>query len=106
MGSGTAEAAALRGLDGTVAESTPELAAADRERVAASLDRGLRRGKFGEAGRDRGLARLSSPMIWASWRPADRHRGRRREHAKRAEARHPGFVASGGETLDHPRRIR
>lgn len=49
--------AALRGLDGTVAESTPE--PADRERVAASLDRGLRCGKFGEADRDQALARQS-----------------------------------------------
>ncbi|MGC0335129.1 3-hydroxybutyryl-CoA dehydrogenase [Streptomyces sp. SLBN-8D4] len=59
MGSGIAEVAALRGLDVTVAESTPELAAAGRERVTASLDRGLRRGKFGAADRDQALARLS-----------------------------------------------
>ncbi|MFF1398730.1 3-hydroxybutyryl-CoA dehydrogenase [Streptomyces sp. NPDC058287] len=59
MGSGIAEVAALRGLDVTVAESTPELAAAGRDRVTASLDRGLRRGKLTEADRDRALARLS-----------------------------------------------
>ncbi|MFI6435319.1 3-hydroxybutyryl-CoA dehydrogenase [Streptomyces sp. NPDC050759] len=59
MGSGIAEVAALRGLDVSVAESTAELAAAGRERVTASLDRGLRRGKLGEADRDRALARLS-----------------------------------------------
>ncbi|MEU0946669.1 3-hydroxybutyryl-CoA dehydrogenase [Streptomyces canus] len=59
MGSGIAEVAALRGLDVTVAESTPELAAAGRERVTASLDRGLRRGKFGAAERDQALTRLS-----------------------------------------------
>ncbi|MEV6700916.1 3-hydroxybutyryl-CoA dehydrogenase [Streptomyces sp. NPDC051453] len=59
MGSGIAEVAALRGLDVTVAESTPELAAVGRARVTASLDRGLRRGKLTEADRDRALARLS-----------------------------------------------
>ncbi|MFF0095247.1 3-hydroxybutyryl-CoA dehydrogenase [Streptomyces canus] len=59
MGSGIAEVAALRGLDVTVAESTPELAAAGRKRVTASLDRGLRRGKFGEADREQALTRLS-----------------------------------------------
>ncbi|WP_326772847.1 3-hydroxybutyryl-CoA dehydrogenase [Streptomyces sp. NBC_01445] len=59
MGSGIAEVAALRGLDVTVAESTPELAAAGRARVSASLDRGLRRGKLTEADRDQALAGLS-----------------------------------------------
>ncbi|WP_406424691.1 3-hydroxybutyryl-CoA dehydrogenase [Streptomyces sp. NBC_01589] len=59
MGSGIAEVAALRGLDVTVAESTPELTAAGRARVTASLDRGLRRGKHTEADRDQALARLS-----------------------------------------------
>ncbi|MER5177316.1 3-hydroxybutyryl-CoA dehydrogenase [Streptomyces sp. NPDC002896] len=59
MGSGIAEVAALRGLDVTVAESTPELAAAGRDRVTASLDRGLRRGKLSEAAREQALARLS-----------------------------------------------
>ncbi|MFG2025439.1 3-hydroxybutyryl-CoA dehydrogenase [Streptomyces sp. NPDC048825] len=58
MGSGIAEVAALRGLDVTVAESTPELAAAGRGRVTASLDRG-RRGKLTETDRDQALARLS-----------------------------------------------
>ncbi|MBI0293590.1 3-hydroxybutyryl-CoA dehydrogenase [Streptomyces sp. PRKS01-29] len=59
MGSGVAEVAALRGLDVTVAESTPELAAAGRDRVTASLDRGLRRGKLTEADRDRAVTRLT-----------------------------------------------
>ncbi|MFC6065306.1 3-hydroxybutyryl-CoA dehydrogenase [Streptomyces ochraceiscleroticus] len=59
MGSGIAEVAALRGLDVTVAESTPELAAAGRGRITASLDRGLRRGKLTAADRDQALARLS-----------------------------------------------
>jgi 3-hydroxybutyryl-CoA dehydrogenase len=59
MGSGIAEVAALRGLDVTVAESSPGLAAAGRARVTASLDRGLRRGKLTEAERDQALARLA-----------------------------------------------
>jgi 3-hydroxybutyryl-CoA dehydrogenase len=59
MGSGIAEVAALRGLDVTVAESTPELAAAGRDRVTTSLNRGLRHGKLTEADRDQALARLS-----------------------------------------------
>ncbi|MBA4864601.1 3-hydroxybutyryl-CoA dehydrogenase [Streptomyces sp. PSKA54] len=59
MGSGIAEVAALRGLDVTVGESTPELAAAGRDRVTASLNRGLRHGKLTEADRDQALARLS-----------------------------------------------
>src|SRR4051794_19744745 len=67
IGSGTAEVAALHGLDDTVAESTSELATADRERVAASLDRGLRCGRFGEADRDQALPGCRSPLIWASW---------------------------------------
>ncbi|MFF1691027.1 MULTISPECIES: 3-hydroxybutyryl-CoA dehydrogenase [unclassified Streptomyces] len=59
MGSGIAEVAALRGLDVTVAESTPELAAAGRDRVTASLDRGVGRGKLTEADRDQALALLT-----------------------------------------------
>ncbi|MPY50393.1 3-hydroxybutyryl-CoA dehydrogenase [Streptomyces acidicola] len=59
MGSGIAEVAALRGLDVVVAESTPELAAAGRDRVTASLDRGLRRGKLTETEREQALTRLS-----------------------------------------------
>ncbi|WP_329537148.1 3-hydroxybutyryl-CoA dehydrogenase (plasmid) [Streptomyces sp. NBC_01450] len=59
MGSGIAEVAALRGLDVTVAESSPGLAAAGRARVTASLDRGLRRGKLTEAERHQALARLA-----------------------------------------------
>lgn len=59
MGSGIAEVAALRGLDVIVAESAPELAAAGRDRVTASLDRRLRRGTLTEADRDQALARLT-----------------------------------------------
>ncbi|MFE4491977.1 3-hydroxybutyryl-CoA dehydrogenase [Streptomyces niveus] len=59
MGSGIAEVAALCGLDVTVAESAPGLAAAGRDRVTASLDRRLRRGTLTEADRDQALARLT-----------------------------------------------
>ncbi|WP_030175222.1 3-hydroxybutyryl-CoA dehydrogenase [Streptomyces sp. NRRL S-813] len=59
MGSGIAEVAALRGLDVTVAESSAELAAAGRDRVIASLERGVRRGKLTETERGQALARLS-----------------------------------------------
>jgi 3-hydroxybutyryl-CoA dehydrogenase len=59
MGSGIAEVAALRGLDVTVAEATPELTTAGRARVVASLDRGLQHGKLTPADRDQALARLS-----------------------------------------------
>jgi 3-hydroxybutyryl-CoA dehydrogenase len=59
MGSGIAEVAALRGLDVTVAEATPELTTAGRARVVASLDRGLQLGKLTPAERDQALARLS-----------------------------------------------
>ncbi|MEK0098249.1 3-hydroxybutyryl-CoA dehydrogenase [Streptomyces sp. A475] len=59
MGSGIAEVAALRGHDVTVAESTPELAAAGRARVLESLDRGLHRGKLTEAEREQAQTRLS-----------------------------------------------
>ncbi|RVU20845.1 3-hydroxybutyryl-CoA dehydrogenase [Streptomyces antnestii] len=59
MGSGIAEVAALRGLDVTVAEATPELTTAGRARVVASLDRGLQHGKLTPAERDQALARLS-----------------------------------------------
>ncbi|GAA4330335.1 3-hydroxybutyryl-CoA dehydrogenase [Streptomyces venetus] len=70
MGSGIAEVAALRGLDVTVAESSPDLAVAGRDRVTASLDRGVRRGKLTATDRDRALARLS--FTHALGRLADR----------------------------------
>ncbi|MFH8572983.1 3-hydroxybutyryl-CoA dehydrogenase [Streptomyces sp. NPDC017993] len=59
MGSGVAETAALRGINVIVAESTPELAAVGRDRVVASLDRGLLRGKLTETDREQALDRLS-----------------------------------------------
>ncbi|WP_086728820.1 3-hydroxybutyryl-CoA dehydrogenase [Streptomyces carpinensis] len=59
MGSGIAEVAALHGLEVIVAESTPDRAAAGRDRITASLERGLRHDKLTAAERDRALARLS-----------------------------------------------
>lgn len=58
MGSGIAEVAARQGLDVLVAEATPDAAEAGRRRLTASLDHGLRRGKFTEEQRDQALARL------------------------------------------------
>ncbi|GGJ35245.1 3-hydroxybutyryl-CoA dehydrogenase [Streptomyces brasiliensis] len=59
MGSGIAEVAALHGLEVIVAESNPDQAAAGRDRITASLERGLRHGKLTAADRDQALARLS-----------------------------------------------
>ncbi|WP_326594991.1 3-hydroxybutyryl-CoA dehydrogenase [Streptomyces sp. NBC_01803] len=59
MGSGIAEVAALRGIEVLVAEATPEAADAGRERVAASLDRALGRGKITEEEREGARSRLS-----------------------------------------------
>ncbi|MEU0846317.1 3-hydroxybutyryl-CoA dehydrogenase [Streptomyces sp. NPDC005962] len=58
MGSGIAEVAARQGLDVLVAEATHDAAEAGRRRITASLDRGVRRGKFTEDQRDQTLARL------------------------------------------------
>lgn len=59
MGSGIAEVAARSGLEVLVAEATHDAAEAGRRRVAASLDRGVRRGKLSEEQRDQALTRLS-----------------------------------------------
>ncbi|MEW1863299.1 3-hydroxybutyryl-CoA dehydrogenase [Streptomyces sp. NPDC088194] len=59
MGSGIAEVAALRGLDVIVAESDQELAERGRNRVTASLDRGLEHGKLSADDRDLALSRLT-----------------------------------------------
>jgi 3-hydroxybutyryl-CoA dehydrogenase len=58
MGAGIAEVAARAGCDVLVREVTPQLAAAGRDRVAASLDRAVRRGKLDAADRDAALARV------------------------------------------------
>ncbi|MDQ1042455.1 3-hydroxyacyl-CoA dehydrogenase NAD-binding domain-containing protein [Streptomyces sp. V4I2] len=63
MGSGIAEVAALRGLDVTVAESTPELAAAGRERFTAPLGRGLRRGKLARPTANSPCTPLGWPVV-------------------------------------------
>ena len=58
MGAGIAEVAARAGCDVLVREVTAELAAAGRDRVAASLERAVSRGKLPAADRDAALARV------------------------------------------------
>jgi 3-hydroxybutyryl-CoA dehydrogenase len=59
MGAGIAEAAALSGVDVLIAEATPEAVASGRQRITASLDRGINRGKLTEQQRDEAVRRLS-----------------------------------------------
>ena len=58
MGAGIAEVAARNGCDVLVREVTPELAAAGRDRIAASLERAVTRGTLPAADRDATLARI------------------------------------------------
>ncbi|MEV1069294.1 3-hydroxybutyryl-CoA dehydrogenase [Streptomyces sp. NPDC050263] len=58
MGAGIAEVCARAGLDVVVHESSPDAAEAGRARIAASLDRGVRRGKLSAAERDKALAHV------------------------------------------------
>ncbi|BBC31252.1 hypothetical protein SGFS_025460 [Streptomyces graminofaciens] len=58
MGAGIAEVCARAGLDVVVHEVSPEAAEAGRTRIAASLDRGVRRGKLSGAERDAALHRV------------------------------------------------
>jgi 3-hydroxybutyryl-CoA dehydrogenase len=58
MGAGIAEVAARTGCDVLVREVTPELAAAGRDRIAASLERAVSRGKLPAGDRDAALARI------------------------------------------------
>ncbi|MFC4505007.1 MULTISPECIES: 3-hydroxybutyryl-CoA dehydrogenase [Streptomyces] len=58
MGAGIAEVCARAGLDVVVHEVNEEAAKAGRSRLAASLDRGVRRGKLTGEERDAALARL------------------------------------------------
>ena len=58
MGAGIAEVAARSGCDVLVREVTPELAGAGRDRIAASLERAVSRGKLPAADRDAALARI------------------------------------------------
>nr|BBM95962.1 3-hydroxybutyryl-CoA dehydrogenase [Streptomyces sp.] len=59
MGSGIAEVAALAGCQVTVVASRPASADAGRDRVAASLARGVRKGRVTEDQRDAALRRLT-----------------------------------------------
>jgi 3-hydroxybutyryl-CoA dehydrogenase len=58
MGAGIAEIAARAGCDVVVREVTAELAGAGRDRIAASLERAVSRGKLGAEERDATLARI------------------------------------------------
>lgn len=59
MGSGIAEVAALAGCDVTVVASRPASAVAGRERVEASMDRRVRKGRLTGPQRDDALRRLT-----------------------------------------------
>jgi 3-hydroxybutyryl-CoA dehydrogenase len=65
MGAGIAEVAARNGCDVVVREVTPELAAAGRDRIAASLERAVSRGKLPAADRDAALARIRTTTALA-----------------------------------------
>ena len=58
MGAGIAEVAARSGCDVVVREVTAELAEAGRDRIAASLERAVTRGKLAAADRDATLGRI------------------------------------------------
>jgi 3-hydroxybutyryl-CoA dehydrogenase len=58
MGAGIAEVAARRGCDVLMREVTPELARAGEDRVAASLERAVARGKLSASDRDDVLGRI------------------------------------------------
>jgi 3-hydroxybutyryl-CoA dehydrogenase len=60
MGAGIAEVSLRAGVDVRIYEPTEALAAAGRERIATSLERGVGKGKLTEAERDAALARLTS----------------------------------------------
>ena len=59
MGAGIAEVSLRAGADVRIYEPTEALAAAGRDRITTSLERGVSRGKLTEADRDEALARLS-----------------------------------------------
>jgi 3-hydroxybutyryl-CoA dehydrogenase len=58
MGAGIAEVAARHGCDVLVREVTPELAERGQERIAASLERAVSRGKLSDSDRDAVLGRI------------------------------------------------
>lgn len=59
MGAGIVEVFARAGLDVVGVEGTPELAAKGQERLTASADKALSRGKLDQAGRDALLGRIT-----------------------------------------------
>ena len=65
MGAGIAEVAARNGCDVLVREVTPELAAAGRDRIAASLERAVSKGKLAAEDRDAALARIRTTAALA-----------------------------------------
>jgi 3-hydroxybutyryl-CoA dehydrogenase len=60
MGAGIAEVSLRAGVDVRIYEPTEALAAAGRDRIAKSLERGVSKGKLTEAERDAALAKLTS----------------------------------------------
>ncbi len=58
MGAGIAEVAAKAGSDVLVMEMSPELAERSRDRIAASLDKAVDRGKLESSARDSALTRV------------------------------------------------
>lgn len=60
MGAGIAEVALRAGVDVAIFEPTEALATAGRDRITASLERGVSRGKLSEADRDAALAKLTA----------------------------------------------
>ena len=59
MGSGIAEVSLRAGVDVVIFEPTEDLAAAGRDRITKSLERGVDRGKLTESDRDAALAKLT-----------------------------------------------
>jgi 3-hydroxybutyryl-CoA dehydrogenase len=59
MGAGIAEVSLRAGVDVRIYEPTEALAAAGRDRIVKSLERGVSKGKLTEAERDESLGRLS-----------------------------------------------
>jgi 3-hydroxybutyryl-CoA dehydrogenase len=60
MGAGIAEVSLRAGVDVRIYEPTEALAAAGRDRIVKSLERGVSKGKLTESERDAALAKLSS----------------------------------------------
>lgn len=71
MGVGIVEVAARSGYEVTVREITDELLAKGMERLRASLQRGVERGKLDEAGREAALSRIQGTTVLADLAGAD-----------------------------------